>query len=364
MSIEVMSKVLRNSLLPEGERFALVVLADFGNDDGIGIYASRKTIAKRMGASVTTVNRRLANLKACGVLDWEVNAHEHGGGTTTNEYKILVGIIGKEDISKVKTRKQMEDERRGGALHVETGGALHVETGVLSTWKHNPLDKPSVEPLATRLHSQNEGANKPEINQNPTQPLQEEKEVEQKATVPPAAAPAAPAAPARAPAPPTGTRKPDPEQVRRADDLLQRHIAHKDGGKLTNWNITRKSIEAAIANKHHDDKAAIKTACSELADTISEIVNDYQWRFWRDRKQALKIIELDLTLDAIAAYVRADCDSIAQKQKDREGYGIGDALQAVRIALAAQNGPPKKAEMREEQYEDPVTGEIRLRWME
>jgi len=195
----------------------------------------------------------------------------------------------------------------------------------------------------------------PETN---TQPLQEEKEVDKTATVPPAAAPA------RAPAPPTDTRKPDPEQVRHADDLLQRHIAHKDGGKLTNWNITRKSIEAAIANKHHDDKAAIEKACSELADTISEIVNDYQWRFWRDKRQALQIIALDLTLDAIAAYVRADCDSIAQKQKDREGYGIGDALQAVRIALAAQNGPPKKAEMREEQYEDPVTGEIRLRWME
>ena len=324
MSIEVMSKVLRNSLLPEGERFALVVLADFGNDDGIGIYASRRTIAKRMGASVTTVNRRLANLKACGVLDWEVNAHEHGGGTTTNEYKILVGVIGKEDISKVKTRKQMEDERKGGALHVETGGALHVETGVLSTWKHNPLDKPSVEPSATRLRSQNGGADKPETNQNPTQPLEKEKEVEQKANMPPAAAPAA--APARAPAPP---RKPDPEQVRHADDLLQRHIAHKEGGKLTNWNISRKSIEAAIANKHHDDKSAIEKACRELNDTISEIVNDYQWRFWHDKRQALQIIALDLTLDAIAAYVRASCDDIAAKQKDREGYGIGDALQAA-----------------------------------
>ena len=216
-------------------------------------------------------------------------------------------------------------------------------------------EKPQVFPAIAEI------SNGASPNQNPTQPLQEEKEVEQKANMPPAAAQPVPV---RAPAPPTGTRKPDPEQVRRADDLLQRHIAHKDGGKLTNWDITRRALDKAIKSGPQEDKAAIEKACNELSDTISEIVNDYQWRFWRDKRQALQIIALDLTLDAIAAYVRADCDNIAQKQKDREGYGIGDALQAVRIALAAQNGPPKKAEMREEQYEDPVTGEIRLRWME
>lgn len=170
-------------------------------------------------------------------------------------------------------------------------------------------------------------------NQNPTQPLEERKGVETEQVPPPAAAPA------RAPAPP---RKPDPAQVRQADDLIAKHAECKAGGKLSNWDITRNAIESARKGNIREDKTAIEKACNVLAEIISEIVNDYQWRFWRDRKQALEIIKLDLHLDDVAAYVRADCDSIAQKQKDRENYGMGDALQAVRIALAAQSAEQKK----------------------
>lgn len=191
-------------------------------------------------------------------------------------------------------------------------------------------------------------------NQNPTQPLEERKEVKT-AQVPPTAT-----APARAPAPPQ-PHKPDPSQVRQADDLIIKHAERKAGGKLTNWDITKGAIESAIKGNVREDKAAIDRACKTLAETISEIVNDYQWRFWPNRKSAMQIIELDLHLDDVVAYVRADCDSIAAKYKDREGYGMENALQAVRIALAALGEKQKKVlgESDGEYYE--IDGELRWR---
>lgn len=357
MSIDVMSKVLQKSLLPEGERFALIVLADFGNSDGVGIYASRKTIAKRMGTSVMTVVRRLSNLKDCGVLTWDVKGHDHKNGNETNEYKINVEMIGKENVSKIKTRKQMEDERvakaasrKGGSnhmgtanegegsTHVGTTGSTHMGTTVVPTWVHKPLDKPLEETLGTRFALQKRGDDGTgNESQGNTQPL-EESSVDKKAAVPPPAA--VPPAPARAPAPPA--RKPDPAQVQQADDLMERYADHKQGGKLANWPITRRAIDKAVKNGAQEDKAAINAACDELKEVVSGIANAFGWRHWFDRKSALLVISLDLPLDTIRAYVQADCDGMAKKQKDREGYGMGDALQACRLGMAAHVQEQKK----------------------
>lgn len=111
MSITVMSKILRESKLPEGERFALLVLADFGNDDGVGIYASHATIAKRMNVTDRTLRTRLSNLRACCVLEWERKGHQNKTlGRETNEYRICVGIIGNEAIDAIKSGKKMDDD--------------------------------------------------------------------------------------------------------------------------------------------------------------------------------------------------------------------------------------------------------------
>lgn len=154
-----MSSILRNSLLPEGERFALLVLADFGNDDGIGIYAGQKTIAARMNVNKKTVQRRLTNLQECGVLECDYKAHAHGNGEETNEYRIRVDRIGKEDISKVKrrrmkaeTREKFEGRDRVVARgEVETALSPPVETalslGVETALSQKPLVEPSVNPL-------------------------------------------------------------------------------------------------------------------------------------------------------------------------------------------------------------------------
>ena len=106
---------------------------------------------------------------------------------------------------------------------------------------------------------------------------------------------------------------------------------------------------------------AITKACEALAGTISEIVNDYQWRFWPNRKSAMEIIKLDLRLDDVVTYVRADCDSIASKYKERDGYGMENALQAVRIALAALSEKQSKAVASEGEYYENEDGELRWR---
>lgn len=138
MSIAVMGKILRESKLPEGERFALLVLADFGNDDGVGIYASHKTIAARMNVNDRTLRRRLNNLKKCGVLSWNYKSHAHKGGIETNDYVIDVSKIGYEDISRLEKTTEMSEGVRARL-------SAPPRTGL--------SEKPLVEPLDKYIHA-------------------------------------------------------------------------------------------------------------------------------------------------------------------------------------------------------------------
>lgn len=357
MSIEVMSKVLRHSLLPEGERFALVVLADFGNDDGIGIYASRRTIAKRMGSSVATVKRRLSNLKDCGVLSWEVKGHDHGNGTETNEYKIKVEMIGKEDVSKVKRKATPDKEtveriRGGGVTHEPTGGVTH-EPVVGSRMSHNPLDKPSVKPLVSFADAKVASAGKPETPTNAQVEIQtlENSESEKGAHVPPPA-------PARA------------ADVRRADDMIQVYAERKAGGKLQHWDITRKSIDDAVANRHNgrdysqSDKAAITRACDSIGEIVMTAANANGWHTYRSKRDLMQIVALDLPIDLIRTFIDADCAAIKAKQQNRENYGTGDALQSVRIGMAnAKKLFDSPNTNRPYRYEE-IDGELKIVWLD
>jgi hypothetical protein len=95
MSINLMVTVWDKSRLPEGPRHVLVVMANWSNDDGVGLYASHRKIAQRCGISRATTIRRLLYLRAAKVLAWETHGHEAFG---RNEYRINVDAIGKEDI--------------------------------------------------------------------------------------------------------------------------------------------------------------------------------------------------------------------------------------------------------------------------
>jgi DNA-binding Lrp family transcriptional regulator len=68
MSVKVMTKVFENRTLTTGEKFVLVALADFGNDDGKSIYPSQSTIAEKTNMTRTSVNRILQNLEKMGYI--------------------------------------------------------------------------------------------------------------------------------------------------------------------------------------------------------------------------------------------------------------------------------------------------------
>lgn len=63
-----MTKVFENRTLTTGEKFVLITLADFGNDDGKSIYPSQSTIAEKTNMTRTSVNRILQNLEKLGYI--------------------------------------------------------------------------------------------------------------------------------------------------------------------------------------------------------------------------------------------------------------------------------------------------------
>jgi len=270
-------------------------------------------MAEALGCSARTIRAEIDLLKTLGLITTKpARDRTHADGTkklpifVVPVYNAIVGLTQAEEDSSLAAEEDSSLEPR----------------------KNLPISSFLPPSLSSSTSSTVvEVAAEASPNENPTVHLQEEREVKNTQVPPPAATPA------RAPAPPNPQR----------EALDQRLVS---GGrpkeKLINWDISVDGLESARKGNFREDKTAIEKACNVLAETISEIVNDYQWRFWRDRKQALEIIKLDLHLDDVVAYVRADCDSIAQKQKERDGYGMGDALQAVRIALAAQSAEQKK----------------------
>ena len=76
--------------LPMTDKFVLVALADYADDEGM-CYPSHKKTAKRTGASVATVKRATRRLQESGYLDvlpWK----RENGSTTSNRYSLKVGV--------------------------------------------------------------------------------------------------------------------------------------------------------------------------------------------------------------------------------------------------------------------------------
>lgn len=76
--------------LPMTDKFVLVALADYADDEGM-CYPSHKKTAKRTGASVATVKRATRRLQESGHLDvlpWK----RENGSTTSNRYSLKVGV--------------------------------------------------------------------------------------------------------------------------------------------------------------------------------------------------------------------------------------------------------------------------------
>ena len=71
--------------LPEGLKLLLIALASFADDDGANVYPSVETLARMTSTEPRTVWRRLARLRALGVLEVETAG---GGRRRSTHYRI------------------------------------------------------------------------------------------------------------------------------------------------------------------------------------------------------------------------------------------------------------------------------------
>lgn len=164
--------------------------------------------------------------------------------------------------------------------------------------------------------------------------------------------------------PPPAPARATTADTRRADDMIQVYAERKAGGKLQHWDITRNAIDAAIANRHHEDKAAINRACDEVGEIVATAANANGWHTYRSKKDLMQIVALDLPIDLIRTFIDADCTAIKSKQANRENYGTGDALQSVRIGMAnMQKANAAQSPTRRYEYQE-VDGELKIVWMD
>ena len=83
MSIQVMTQVWQSNLPPE-QKYILLKLADYADDDGGHVYPSVATVARLTGVSERTVQRHLSAMREVGILEVTGQATQH----RPTEYRI------------------------------------------------------------------------------------------------------------------------------------------------------------------------------------------------------------------------------------------------------------------------------------
>jgi DnaD/phage-associated family protein len=91
MSIRLMQLALEDLRLSAAETLLLVVMADFANDDGHGIFPSGNTIAKRARLSKRQVQRLVRDLQDRGYLHYQGQAPAGTNMWKMNEQMFSVG---------------------------------------------------------------------------------------------------------------------------------------------------------------------------------------------------------------------------------------------------------------------------------
>jgi hypothetical protein len=133
MSIKLMSNILELDL-PSSEKFVLLVMADYANDEGKSVYPSQETLARKTSLSLRTIVSAIASLRDNKYIS-VVGRHRTAG---QYEYTLNVDLI-------------HATAARATIAHVQP---LHVQTRNHCTSKRatiaqNPLDEPSVESLGS-----------------------------------------------------------------------------------------------------------------------------------------------------------------------------------------------------------------------
>lgn len=126
MSVKVMSMVW-DSKLPRDQKYILLCLADFGNDEGKSIYPAVGYIAWKTGYSDRRVQEILSDLRTRGIVGVDFEGSEYG----TNEYTI--------NLSKIPTREPYRPPKNGRPTKPGAKSAPGLENPVRK--KQNPVRK-------------------------------------------------------------------------------------------------------------------------------------------------------------------------------------------------------------------------------
>lgn len=88
MGVKAMTWAWDQAVSPASHLVVLLALADHADDEGCCVL-SRKMIAARCRASVDTVDRAIANLVRCGLVE-KCSQNDEDGSQAANEYRLNI----------------------------------------------------------------------------------------------------------------------------------------------------------------------------------------------------------------------------------------------------------------------------------
>jgi hypothetical protein len=130
MSIRIMSEIWDRFPGTGSSLLAMLAFADYSNDDGLNIYPSMATIAKRLRVSESQARRVVHSLIDNGWLS--VVGNEHGGAPgSTREYRIVIEKLTSTPYigatARIHATPSM-DARDGSHPYEETGSTHATQT--------------------------------------------------------------------------------------------------------------------------------------------------------------------------------------------------------------------------------------------
>lgn len=118
MSVRLMARVFDESKTRGADRLTLLVLADACNDEGESAWPALATIARKAGVGKGAARVSLECLRRVGVADW-VPRYKKTGGQTSNAYRLIPAMIGKDSIGKelrAEIRATIKGSRKADAI--------------------------------------------------------------------------------------------------------------------------------------------------------------------------------------------------------------------------------------------------------
>lgn len=148
MSNEALTWAFNQKLKPSTDKFVLIALADYADENG-SCFPSHQKTADRTGASVATVRRAVQRLEESGYITVE-RRHRGDGSQSSNRY--VLNLKGAQTSPAQNEHPPVQNEQGGaqseqGGAHSVYGGVLtHEQGGCSPVSTHEPSEEPSLIP--------------------------------------------------------------------------------------------------------------------------------------------------------------------------------------------------------------------------